>query len=279
MEERFSRLVALHPFRHQADDRLGSGTEFGGGGIFDAGKVTGRFHDRHLHAEADTEIGHVALTRELRRHDLAFGTTLTETTRHENAVDLFEIGCGIFLFEDLGLDPFQLDLDAIGKTTVMQRLDQRLVGILEAGVFADDRNRHFAFRRADAVADLFPRLQTRLGRRLDAEGGQHFRIETFLVVGNRNVIDIRHIQRLDDGGRTHVAEQRKLAAFRFRDFPVGAHKQDVGVNAERLQFLHGMLGRLCLQLAGCRNVRHQRQVKIDRRAARQVVAEPGGSPP
>ncbi|SPZ34894.1 Uncharacterised protein [Agrobacterium tumefaciens] len=45
------------------------------------------------------------------------------------------------------------------------------------------------------------------------------------------------------------------------------------MNAERLQFLHGMLGRLCLQLAGCRNVRHQRQVKIDRRAARQVVAE------
>lgn len=45
------------------------------------------------------------------------------------------------------------------------------------------------------------------------------------------------------------------------------------MNAECLQFLDGVLGRLGLQFACRRNIGHQRQVKIDRRAARQVVAE------
>ncbi|MNI07338.1 hypothetical protein D3C73_603450 [compost metagenome] len=161
----------------------------------------------------------------------------------------------------------------VGDTAVMQRLDQRLIGILQAGIFADDRDRDFAFRRPDAVADVFPRVETRLRRRLDAEGGQNLVVEAFLVICNRNVIDIGDIERLDDGAFAHVAEQRKLAAFRFRDFPVGAHQQDVGMNAERLQFLDRMLRRLGLQFAGCRNIRHQGQVNVDHGAARQVVVD------
>ncbi len=45
------------------------------------------------------------------------------------------------------------------------------------------------------------------------------------------------------------------------------------MNAQRLQFLDRMLRRLGLQLAGCGNIRHQRQMDIDGGAARQVVAE------
>ena len=59
----------------------------------------------------------------------------------------------------------------------------------------------------------------------------------------------------------------------FRDFAVGAHQQDIGLNADRLQFLDRMLGRLGLQFAGGRDIGHQRQVDIDRGAARQIVAE------
>lgn len=88
----------------------------------------------------------------------------------------------------------------------MQSLDQRLIGILEAGIFADDRDRHLALRRADAVADLFPWIQPRLRRRLDTEGREHFVVEAFLVVGYRHVIDVGDVERLDDGGRANVAE-------------------------------------------------------------------------
>ena len=41
----------------------------------------------------------------------------------------------------------------------------------------------------------------------------------------------------------------------------------------RAQFLDRMLGRLGLQFAGRRDVRHQRQMDVDRVVARQVVAE------
>ena len=54
---------------------------------------------------------------------------------------------------------------------------------------------------------------------------------------------------------------------------VGAAQQDVGLDADRAQLLDRMLGRLGLQLAGRRDVGHQRQVDEDGVAARQVVAE------
>ena len=51
------------------------------------------------------------------------------------------------------LDPVELDLDLVGDAAVRQRLDQRLVGVLEAGVLADDGDRDLAFRVADALVD------------------------------------------------------------------------------------------------------------------------------
>jgi len=55
------------------------------------------------------------------------------------------------------------------------------------------------------------------------------------------------VERLDDGGRTHVAEQRDLLALIDRDFAVGAAEQNVGLDADRAQFLDRMLGGLGLE--------------------------------
>ena len=114
-----------------------------------------------------------------------------------------------------------------------QRLDQRLVGVLEAGIFADDGDRHLAFRIVDARRHLLPALHARLRRRVDAEGGEHFRIEPFLVVGHRHVVDVADVERLDDGALAHVAEQRELAALFLGDRAVGADQEDVGRDADR----------------------------------------------
>ena len=154
-----------------------------------------------------------------------------------------------------------------------QRLDQRFVGVLEAGVLADDGDRHLAFRIVDAAGDLLPALHARLRRRVDAEGGEHLRIQPFLVVGHRHVVDVADVERLDDRDLAHVAEQRQLAPLLLGDGAVGAHQQDVGRDADRAQLLDRMLGRLGLQLAGRRDVRHQGQVDVDGIVARQVVAE------
>ena len=49
------------------------------------------------------------------------------------------------------------------------------------------------------------------------------------------------IERLDDGARPNVAEQRKLAPFLARDWPVGADQQDVRLDTDRAKFFDGML--------------------------------------
>ena len=82
------------------------------------------------------------------------------------------------------------------------------------------------------LRNLLPRLEARLRRRVDAEGGQHFRIEAFLVIGHRHVVDVADVERLDDGRFAHVAEQRKLAALFLGDVAVGAHQQDVRGDAD-----------------------------------------------
>src|SRR5690242_12760047 len=61
------KFIAAQPFRHQAHQRLRRRAELGGVGLLDADKIARRLDHGHLHAEADTEIRHVALARELDR--------------------------------------------------------------------------------------------------------------------------------------------------------------------------------------------------------------------
>src|SRR5690606_12619109 len=107
-------------------------------GILDPGERPGRLDTRHLHAEADSEIGNPAFTREPGGKDLAFRTAFAEAARHENAMDLLEKRRRILAFEDFRLDPFEPHAYAIGHAAMIERLDQRLVGVLEAGILADN---------------------------------------------------------------------------------------------------------------------------------------------
>ena len=75
-------------------------------------------------------------------------------------------GAGSSLLEHLALDPVEIDLHLVGDAAMGQRLDQRLVGVLQAGVFADDGDRHLAFGIAHALDDAVPALQ--VGRRSSA---------------------------------------------------------------------------------------------------------------
>ena len=118
---RVDLLVALGPLGHQADDRLLGRAELGGVGVRDAGGVARRFDAGHLHAEADAEIGHVLDAGEAGRLDLAGGAALAEAAGDEDAVDVLEIGRGVFALEDLAVDPVEVDLDPVGDAAMGQR--------------------------------------------------------------------------------------------------------------------------------------------------------------
>ena len=66
------------------------------------------------------------------------------------------IGRRILALEDLAFDPLELDLHAVGDAAMHQRLDQRLVGVLQPGVLADDGDRDLALGVVDALGSLRP---------------------------------------------------------------------------------------------------------------------------
>ena len=191
--------------------------ELGRVGLGDAAQIARRLDHRHLHAEADAEIRHVALARELRRADLALGAALAEAARHQDAVDVFEERRRVLLLEHLGLDPVEIDLHLVGDAAVRERLDQRFVGVLHAGVLADDGDRDLAFRIADALVDQLPARE--IGRRRDrGRRPPAPRCRALGRIGLRHRIDVVDVARLDHRALAHVAEQRELAPLLLRDF-------------------------------------------------------------
>src|SRR5262249_61517921 len=110
-------------------------------GLLDPAQVPRRLDYRHLHAETDAEIRHMPFARELGGADFSLGAALPETARHQDAVDVLQERRRVFPLEYLAFDPIEVDLDLVGDAAVRERLDQRLIGVLETGIFAHDRDR------------------------------------------------------------------------------------------------------------------------------------------
>ena len=117
---RFSNSLPLQPFGHQADHRLGGRTELGRIRLGNPDEVARRFNHRHLHAEADAEIGDVALAGELGGADFALGAALAEAARHQNAVDMLQERRRVLALEHFAFDPVEIDLDLVGDAAMGQ---------------------------------------------------------------------------------------------------------------------------------------------------------------
>src|SRR5690348_13342660 len=162
--------------------------------------------DCHLHAEADAEIGHVALPGETRRLDLAFRATLAKAARHEDGVHTFELLHRLALgFEDLGIDPVELDPDIVGDPAMGHRLGEGFVAVWEMRVLADDGDIDLALGPADAVDDRIPAREVGLAR-LKPEMGADLTVEAFRMVGPGNGVDRVDIDRRDDARLAKIAE-------------------------------------------------------------------------
>ena len=136
-----------------------------------------------------------------------------------------------------------------------QRLDQRLIRILHAGIFADNGDGDFAFRIAHPLVDELPPRQVWPLIRIEPERRQHLAVEPFGRIGLRHRVNVVDVARLDYRGFADITEQRELAPLFLGDFAVGPAQQDVRLNTDREEFLDRMLGRLGLQLAGARDER------------------------
>ena len=102
---------------------------------------------------------------------MPFDAALAESAGHEDAVVVFQFPFQSALFEALGFDPVDLDLDVVGDAAVQQRFFQALVGILVLDVLADQRDVHLVARILHAVEHGGPVFEiARAGRHRDADG-------------------------------------------------------------------------------------------------------------
>ena len=198
--------------------------------------------------------------RELHRPDLAFGTTFAKTAGHKDSVDAVQMLDGVFGVEQFRGNPVEIDPRMIGNPAMNQRLGERFVGVGKIGVLAHNRDVDLAVGGANAADDLAPRIEIGRGARVDLEMVEDLNIEAFVVILDRHLIDRIDIKRGHDGFRADIAEQCDLVAFAVRNRAVTAAQEHMRPDTDPLQFHHRMLGRLGLELAGCGQIRHQRQM-------------------
>ena len=86
-------------------------------------------------------------------------------------------------------------------------------------------------------------------------------------------VDRVGVQRGDHRFRGNVGEKCDLAPVAVCQWTVGTTEHDVRLNTDLPQFLDGMLRRLGLHFAGCRNIRDQGQVDITDVVAAEINAE------
>ena len=81
------------------------------------------------------------VARDFGRPHHAARAAVAESARHEDAVRAVEQLLAARLLERLGLDPVDVDLQAVREAAVIQRLVEALVRVLVADVLADEVDR------------------------------------------------------------------------------------------------------------------------------------------
>ena len=161
--------------------------------------------------------------------------------------------------EPLAVHPDDLDVAAVVRARVVQRLDHRHVGVGELVVLADQRDPHRVGGRLDPLHEPLPVGQVRRGQ-LDAEVPQHRLVDALVRELERHLVDRVDVARGHHRADRQVREQRDLLADVLAELLLGAAHHHVGLDADAAQLLDRVLRGLRLQLAGVAQERHEREV-------------------
>ncbi len=145
-----------------------------------------------------------------------------------------------------------------------ERLVERFVRVLEVHVLADDADLDRAARRVlEAADDALPSREVRRAAP-DVEPLGDELVEPLVVEHERHLVDAPDVDRADDRFDGHVREERDLLFDGARERHLRAAEEDVRLDANLAHLLDRVLRRLGLQLAGGRDVRHERDVDAER---------------
>ena len=123
---------------HQIDHRVLRGrVHLARVGTDHAQHVAGELGGHRLQTEAQPEARDVLLAGEPGGGDLALEPASAEAAGDHDAVEVAQTIGGEQAFDVLGLDPVDLDLGAVVEPGVLERLDDRQIGVGQLDVLAD----------------------------------------------------------------------------------------------------------------------------------------------
>jgi hypothetical protein len=159
----------------------------------------------------------------------------------------------------------------VGEPAGPQRLGDRQVGVGQVDVLPDERDRHVARGPVDAAQEVVPLRPVDVPER-QPQPAYDVGVQALGVQHLGDVVDGRRVLGGDHRLFVDVAHHRDLSLDAARDLALGPAHDGVGLDADRPEGGHGVLGGLGLQLAGRTDVGHQRDVQEEHVVAAQVVA-------
>ena len=123
----------------------------------------------------------------------------------------------------------------------------------------------------DRLQQVQPAVPLHLACLVEAELLDDVRVEALLVQHGRDVVDARHVHRVDDGALIDVTHERDLALVGLGDNAVAAEHQRIRLDADGPQRRNRVLRRLGLLLPRRTHVWHQRNVHEEDVVAPELV--------
>ena len=212
----------------------------------------------------------------MQRTDLAVDAAHAEAAGDQHGVDLGEVlGRPLGGLALVGRHPDDVDAGLVGEPAGPQRLGDREVGVGQVDVLADEGDADLLVGVVHATQQVVPLGPVDVAER-QVQPSYDVGVEALGVQHLGDVVDRRGVDRGHDGLGVDVAHQRDLALDAVGDLPVGPAHDGVGLDADRAERGHRVLGGLGLQLAGGPDEGHQGDVEEEAVVATDVVADLAG---
>ena len=214
--------------------------------------MAGELHHRHLHPQADAEIGNLILAGPTDGGDHPLDSPVPKTAGHDDPSAPSQQFRGIAVVDVLGVHPTDIHLHPVFDPTVGQRLHHGDIGVVEGHIFPHQGDLQPARRAFGSLHHGTPLLQVGL-----TDGKSQYLAHRFCQPGLLQ--HQRHF--VEDGGglvgddplRRHIAEQGDLVPHLLGHRPVAAAEDHIRLDAQAQQLLYRMLGGLALGLPGAGN--------------------------
>ena len=226
------------------------GIHFRRGSSSQAQQVTRGLDHHALQAQAQSQGRDLVLACPTQRTQLAFNASDTKTAGDDDRINATQsLLRALGGFTGIGGNPTQVNASVIRKATVLHGLGNRKVSIVQVNVLTNQRNLNAVLRRFNALKQLVPLAPVHVAesqaKTLNKEG-----IQALAMQRRGNLIDRGRILTFDDSIPVDVAHECNLALDSLGQRAIRTQYQRIGLNTDRAQRGHRVLGRLGLELTG-----------------------------